>query len=199
MSQITYLRASILVIAFSAAVFVENQPSPAATPNIAKQQARLQLREQPARPQQVLSVQKQLVSARRQQATSPSVEVTLVGQIGGMPNVWPQEHKNFPWYDGQASFFLVDSKVAAQFAAHAKKHGGSHNCAFCQSLAEKNAHAIAVVNFVDEQGQILPIDARQLLDVKERQTVVVRGKAKLLGGRMLVVDADGIYVPRSER
>jgi hypothetical protein len=115
-----------------------------------------------------------------------------------MPNVWTDTHPDFPWYAGQASFFLVDKKIAAQFAAHAKQHGGNHNCAFCQSLAAKNAHAAAVVNLVDDQGEILRIDSRELLGLKENQTVVVRGTAKLLGGRLLVIDATGIHVPSSD-
>ena len=113
-----------------------------------------------------------------------------------MPNVWPETHPDFPWYKGQASFFLVDSKIASQFATHAKKHSGNHNCSFCQSLARKNAGAIAVVNLTDEQGETLRIDSRELLDLDEGTTVAVRGKAKLLGGRLLVIDADGIHLPR---
>jgi hypothetical protein len=147
----------------------------------------------------VLAVQKQLVAAKRQAEPAPSQEVVVAGQIGGMPNVWPETHPDFPWYKDQASFFLVDSKVAAQFATHAKKHGENHNCSFCQSLARKNANAIAVVNLTDEHGKTLRIDMRELMDLKERRTVVVRGKAKLLGGRLLVIDADGIHVPRDER
>jgi hypothetical protein len=83
---------------------------------------------------------------------------------------------------------------SAQFASHAKKHGGNHSCAFCQSLAAKNAHAAAIVNLVDQQGEIMRIDSRELLGLKENQTVAVRGTAKLLGGRLLVIDATGIYV-----
>ena len=107
--------------------------------------------------------------------------MTVVGQIGGMPNVWPDLHPNFPWYEKQASFFVVDKKIASMFAEHAKHHGGnSSNCAFCQSLAAKNAHAVAVVNLVDENGEIIRLDARELLGLKENQTVVIRGKARLL-------------------
>jgi hypothetical protein len=90
---------------------------------------------------------------------------------------------------------LQPSKIAAQFASHAKSHGGE-DCAFCRQLAAQNAAAVAVVNCVDAQGKIIEIDARQLLGVKERQTVVIRGRARLLAGTLLVVDADGIYVPR---
>ena len=52
------------------------------------------------------------------------------------------------------------------------------------------------MNLVDEQGEILRIDSRELLDLKENQTVIVRGTAKLLGGRLLVIDATGIHVSR---
>jgi hypothetical protein len=165
---------------------------------IAAHLARLQIAEAPKDPLGVLVVQKELVAAKRQAATTGSREVVVVGQIGGMPNVWPETHPDFPWYKGQASFFLVDSKVAAQFATHAKKHGGNHNCSFCQSLARKNASAIAVVNLTDEDGKTLRIDARELLGLKENSTVVVRGKAKLLSGRLLVIDADGIHLPQDE-
>jgi hypothetical protein len=161
--------------------------------------ARLKLAETPKDAEGVLAVQKQLVAAKKQAAAAPSQEVVVTGQIGGMPNVWPETHPDFPWYKGQASFFLVDSKVAAQFATHAKQHGGNHNCSFCQSLARKNASAIAVVNLTDEEGKTLRIDSRELLGLKENATVVVRGKAKLLSGRLLVIDADGIYLPQGER
>jgi len=161
---------------------------------IAAHQARLQLAEVSEDAQQVLALQKQLVAAKRQAGTSDAREVVVVGQIGGMPNVWPETHPDFPWYKGQASFFLVDSKIASQFASHAKAHGGNHNCSFCQGLARKNAHAIAVVNLVDEDGKTLRIDTRELLDLKENQQIAERGKAKLLGGRLLVIDADGIHV-----
>jgi hypothetical protein len=160
--------------------------------------ARLKLADSPKDAEGVLAVQKKLM-AKKPAAVLPSQEVVVTGQIGGMPNVWPETHPDFPWYKGQASFFLVDAKVAAQFATHAKKHGGNHSCSFCQSLARKNASAIAVVNLTDEQGKTLRIDARELLELKENSTVVVRGKAKLLGGRLLVIDADGIHVPRDER
>jgi hypothetical protein len=164
--------------------------------DVAAEQTRLQLTQPPGEPVQVLDVQKRLVAAKSQPDAPKTRDVVVTGQIGGMPNVWPETHPEFPWYRGQASFFLVDKKVASQFAVHAKRHGGGHECAFCKSLAAKNAHAIAVVNFLDENGKILRVDTRELLDLKENQTVTVRGKAKLLAGSMLVIDADGIFVPR---
>lgn len=181
---------TILVALLATSAFAVNNA------NLTAHKSRLQLREQPSGAVQVLDVQKRLIAAKNQ-SNGPIVrDVVVTGQIGGMPNVWPETHPEFPWYRGQASFFLVDSKIAAQFAAHAKSHGGGHECAFCKNLAAKNAHAIAVVNFVDEEGNILRVDTRELLDLKENQTVTVRGKAKLLAGSMLVIDADGVFTAR---
>jgi hypothetical protein len=182
----TLLAFGLLFAAHAAAV----SPS-----DLAGHRARLRLAEAPREYQDVLAVQQKLAAEAKQPGGAKTQEVVLVGQIGGMPNVWPDTHPHFPWYAGQASFFLVDAKIAAQFASHAKAHGGE-DCAFCRSLAAKNAHAAAVVNLVDPQGKILEIDARQLLPLKERQTVIIRGRAKLLAGTLLVVDADGIYLPR---
>jgi hypothetical protein len=161
-------------------------------PNIAATRAQLELSDAPDRAMNVLAVVNELKTRPSDRPAKPA-RVTMVGQIGGMPNLWPDTHPDFPWFAGQASFFLVDSKVAAQFADHARNHGGSHQCTFCKSLAAKNAQAVAVVSLIDEQGKVLRIDSRQLLGLREGQTVTVCGKAELLGGTVLVVHADGIY------
>jgi hypothetical protein len=179
-----------------AALLVSHFSVAAGTVDPATERSRLRLAQSPQNPQHVLAIQKQLVAAKKNPMASTTLDVVVLGQIGGMPNVWADTHPDFPWYDGQASFFLVDKKIAAQFAAHAKQHGGNHDCAFCRSLAAKNAHAAAVVNLVNDQGEILRIDSRELLELKENQTVIVRGTAKLLGGKLLVIDAKGIYLPR---
>jgi len=167
----------------------------AGTAELTAQRARLRMAELPKAAEHVLAVQNRFVASKKNPSAPKSREVVVVGQIGGMPNIWPETHPDFPWYDGQASFFLVDTKVAEKFAAHTKHHGGQA-CAFCRQLAAKNANAIAVVNLVDERGEILRTDARNLLDCKEGQIVVLRGRAKLLAGAMLVIDADGVHVPR---
>jgi hypothetical protein len=137
------------------------------------------------------------VLAARAQAGQPDAarEVVVVGRIGGMPNPWPDSHGEYPWYPGQASLFLADLDTSRQFAGHVAQHGtNTSDCLFCRRLAEKNATSIAVVNFVDAAGHVLPTDARELLDLRAGQTIVVRGRAELLGGTLLVVNADGVYV-----
>ena len=47
---------------------------------------------------------------------------------------------------------------------------------------------------MDENGELIKADARQLLKVKELQTVVVRGKAKRDDKGNLTVLASGIFV-----
>jgi hypothetical protein len=152
------------------------------------QRDRLQLAAEPVGAQDVLA-------ARGSAKANPGQEIVLVGRIGGMPNPWPDTHKSYPWYPGQASLFLVDLDTSDEFMPHMKKHGwDTAYCAFCRRKAEKKATSIAVVNFVDDAGNILPVDARELLNVRDGQTIVVHGTAELLGGTMLVVNADGVYV-----
>ena len=50
--------------------------------------------------------------------------------------------------------------------------------------------------FVDEQGQTVAVDARELLGLKESQMVVVQGKAKRDEQGNLTVLAEGLYVRR---
>lgn len=163
---------------------------------VAAHRSRLRLASVSEQPSGVVEVIWQL----REQSARPGKplkrEVTVVGQIGGMPNPWNETHPDFPWFAGQGSFFLVDGKVAAQFAKHANNHGGDHSCAFCQNLAAKNARNIAVVNLTDGDGKIIGIDARELLGLEENQHVVVCGRAELLGGTMLEIHADGVHVLR---
>jgi hypothetical protein len=164
--------------------------------DVATERERLQLASLPQQPASILGTIQKLKSQRTAPGQTASMPVVLTGQIGGMPNPWSETHPDFPFFAGQASFFLLDQKIAAQFAHHAAHHGGGHNCTFCQNLASKKANTVAVVNFVDEDGKILKFDARELLGVKENQQVTIRGRAELLGGTMLVIHADGVHIRR---
>jgi hypothetical protein len=188
-----FLAALVLTLVSLAAILTVDQSHAADAAALATHRARLILSQAPTDARDVLATQKQFVSEKNRKDAAKIREVVVTGQIGGMPNVWPDTHPAFPWYPGQASFFLVDAKVAAQFAHHAKKHGGEE-CVFCRQLAANNVNAIAVVNLVDSEGKVLSIDLRKLVNLKENQNVTVRGKARLLAGSLLQIDADGIYV-----
>ena len=185
--------ALLLVFTVSQLVSAADAVSPT---ELAAQKQKLSLAKPPAKAQNVSALRKKLEAAKRPDGSAKLEDVVIAGQIGGMPNPWGETHPDFPWYADQASFFLLDSKVAAQFAKHAKSHGGDVDCPFCRRLATKNVNAIAVVNLVDDLGQIIKVDARELMNLKEGQSVVIRGTAEMLGGNFVVINADGVYARR---
>lgn len=197
--ECNYLRLRRILVFWQAAVFAMGCCFPClaagTASDVAVHRTRLRIADMPPQAEHVLAVQKQFVANKKRPGAARTREVVVVGRIGGMPNIWPDTHPDFPWYKGQASFFLVDCKMAEKFAAHARHHG-KQECAFCRQLAAKNANAIAVVNLMDENSEILRIDTRTLFDLKEGQTVIVRGQAKLLAGSLLVIDATGVHAKR---
>lgn len=122
-------------------------------------------------------------------------EVVLVGSVGGLPNPSQQSQPDYPFDRKRAVIFLADPGAVAEQEAEGHQHAQGEECAFCASRAADMAHMLAVVRFRDEQGKVVPIDARAVLDLKEKETVVVRGLAQMEAG-MLVVDAEGLYVRR---
>jgi hypothetical protein len=136
------------------------------------------------------------VPASSESATPQTVVV--VGRIGGIPNPWLQARPDYPWMAGQAEFVIADAEAAAEIADHGHAHDDpDHDCPFCAEAA--NSDVLAVVRFKDPAGQMIPIDAKRLFDLKGEETVVVRGKAEMLGDSktgVLVVDADGLFVRR---
>jgi hypothetical protein len=109
-------------------------------------------------------------------------EITLVGRIGGAEN---------PWVDGQAAFTIVDSalKPCNEKDDDACQTPWDYCCD--TDLLPTNK---AFVKIVGEDGRPVPTDARQLLGIKELQTVVVHGRAKRDDAGNLTVLADGVYV-----
>lgn len=105
--------------------------------------------------------------------------IVIAGRIGGVVK---------PWIEGRSAFMLVDAAASDSCDEACDEH--------CACSAEELAGASTLVKFVDEQGQTLPVDARDLLGVKELQIVVVRGTAKRDESNNLVVMADGIYIRR---
>ena len=108
------------------------------------------------------------------------------------------EEPDFPWKKDSATLFLVDPATAAELTDHDHDHGADdhHDCPFCARAAEENVDSIAVVNFLDDDGAVLPIGAQKLLSVEEQETVIVKGRARMMGGKLLVIDADGLYIRR---
>ncbi|QEG34689.1 AbrB/MazE/SpoVT family DNA-binding domain-containing protein [Bythopirellula goksoeyrii] len=127
------------------------------------------------------------------ESTEPQ-HVAMVGQIGGLANPWEETQPEFPFAKSQAIFFLADPQAIAEHAAEGHVHAPGEECAFCAAHAEENSELLAVVRLVDEKGQVVPIDARELLNLKVNDMVVVEGEAQVLEGGMMVVKATGVFV-----
>ncbi len=143
-------------------------------PWVVKQRAKFLLDTEPENGALVQTVRGQVENS------TDSDHIVIVGKIGGVEN---------PWSKGRAGFVMIDPAVAD----HDTENCHDDNCEHCRRAREqKKLDATALVEFV-ENGKVVPIDARTLFRVKEGQTVVVRGRARL-NDNSLVIQADGLYV-----
>lgn len=114
------------------------------------------------------------------QSAEDQDDIVLVGRIGGSAK---------PFVDGIAAFTIVDPKVPHCSAEEGCPTPWDYCCE--QSQVKEN---IAMVKVVDAQGKPVAEDARELLGVKELNTVVVRGKAQRDPEGNLAVLADLVFV-----
>jgi len=114
------------------------------------------------------------------ESAEDGVDVTILGRIGGGAN---------PWVDGRAAFTIVDPKVAPCHPSEGCPTPWDYCCSTDQ--LPKNS---AMIKIVDTAGGTVEQDARQLLGVKELQTVVVKGKAKRDEAGNLTVLANGVFI-----
>jgi hypothetical protein len=145
--------------------------SDADDPRIAEQRVKFLLDSEPEGGQPVLDVR---------EAYKKPEQVVIVGKIGGVEN---------PWSKGRAGFVMIDPAEAD----HNSENCDDPGCPHCARTREKKRLlATALVEFV-ENGEVVPIEAQKLFRLKEGQTVVVRGQAKI-NDENLVIEADGLYV-----
>lgn len=109
-------------------------------------------------------------------------EVTLVGRIGGDTD---------PWIKGQAAFLIVDTSLKP--CNEQDDDACPTPWDYCCDAGDLAAHKL-LVKVVDASGSTVATDARELLGVKELQTVVVEGKAKRDADGNLTVLASGVFV-----
>jgi hypothetical protein len=135
--------------------------------------ARYLLTEQPAGATPVIEVRKNAKDGE---------EVVITGRIGGDAD---------PWIKGRAAFLIVDPSLVPC----SERSGDTcptpwDYCCDTDRLAESKA----TIKFVDEAGETLATDARQLLGIKELQHVTIRGQAKRDEAGNLTVLATALYV-----
>jgi hypothetical protein len=112
-------------------------------------------------------------------------DVVMVGRIGG---------EKQPWVEGRAAFRVVDA--AFKPCNEREDDGCKTPWDYCCDDTDELHKGMATVKVVDSAGKTVPVDARELLGVKELQTVVVKGKAKRDVQGNLTVLASGLYVRR---
>lgn len=112
-------------------------------------------------------------------------EVTVVGRIGGRVN---------PWIKGAAAFSIVDRslKPCNEIEGDTCKTPWDYCC------ESDLAKATVLVMFVDADGKIVKQDARELLGVKELDTLFIQGKAKRDKQGNVTIMASKVFVPTDE-
>lgn len=103
--------------------------------------------------------------------------VVMLGRVGGGIR---------PWIEGRAAFLLTDERVQG-----CEDGQCGEECAQC---AKELAEASTMVKFLDANQKVMAVDSRELLGLKERQIVVVRGTANRDANGNLSIVATGIYV-----
>ena len=113
-------------------------------------------------------------------------DVVIVGRIGGRKN---------PWIKGAAAFSIVDEAIKScdQIPGDTCPTPWDYCCEV--GLPQKTV----LVTFVDDAGKVVKKDARQLLKVKELQTVVVKGKVKRDKTDNVSIQATNVFVRNDKR
>ena len=108
--------------------------------------------------------------------------VVIVGRIGGSDN---------PWIENRAAFKIVDRslKACSDIPGDSCPIPWDYCCE-----TDKLPTGTALVKVVDEQGNLVKEDARQLLGVKELATVVIEGKAERDKIGNLTILANGVFI-----
>ncbi len=122
------------------------------------------------------------------------IKASVVGHIGGLANPWETTQRDFPFDTTQAVFFLADPQAVIENEASGHSHAPGEECAFCAAHAADNSDKLAMVQLVDQNGKVLAVDVRKLFDIKEKDTVVVSGSARITEGGMMVIQATGMYI-----
>ena len=126
----------------------------------------------------------EVIAAR--EAAADGDDVLVVGRIGGAED---------PWTENRAAFTIVDNslKACSDIPGDQCPIPWDYCCE-----RDKLPEAKALIKVVDENGDLVKADARDLLNVKELSTVIVQGKAQKDEAGNLTILADGIYVKNQE-
>jgi hypothetical protein len=93
-----------------------------------------------------------------------------------------------PFVDGMAAFVVTDATGHDGDESH-----NPHECPFCKRDIN---NVIAQVQFVDDSGKTIQMDARELFGVKEFDLLEVEGTGSFDESDMLEIKASRIFITR---
>jgi hypothetical protein len=173
------LRKSVLgLLALGAAVGIQHwgalTPSSSAAPAGSSVDKSFLLEEEPEKATDVIGARKQ---------SKDQEEIVVVGRIGGRVN---------PWVKGMAAFSIVDRTLRPcnEIPGDNCKTPWDYCCAAGLSKAT------LLVMVADQDGKVVKKDARQLLGVKELDTVTLVGKARRDKAGNVSILASKLYVAK---
>ncbi len=116
------------------------------------------------------------------EAAEKGDEFIITGKVGVKDlNQW--------WVDGQAAFWITE---ASQDEAN---HGGpNHDPASCPFCSRKYKETVAVIQPVDENGNLVSVDAKTLFNLQAGDLVTVKGKGEIDESGILNVKTSRIYI-----
>jgi len=118
-------------------------------------------------------------------------DIVVVGRISGLGQP--------TWDPERAAFMVADLSLAGEAEAAKDEHDetpkhDAEACPYCRGKKKKELAGLALVQVVDADGSIPAVDARQLLGLRDGQTIVVRGQGEIDKLGTFVVRTNGIYV-----
>ena len=93
-----------------------------------------------------------------------------------------------PFVNGAAKFFVTDATGHDGDESH-----DPHECPFCRRDVKS---MMALVEFHDESGKLIPRDARELFDVKDFELLVIEGTGEFDTEDVMVMTASAMSIVR---
>jgi hypothetical protein len=121
-----------------------------------------------------------VIAAR--ETAADGTPLVLVGRVGGAAK---------PWVDGRAAFTMLDASIAVVAEGEGSEEG---ELCMGDCCAEERQGCTTLVKVVDQQGQLVRVDSRQLLGLKEADMVVVQGVAQKDQAGNFVMLAKGVFI-----
>lgn len=93
-----------------------------------------------------------------------------------------------PFVNGAAKFFVTDATGHDGDESH-----DPHECPFCRRDVKS---MMALVEFHDEAGQLIRVDARELFDIKDFELLVIEGTGEFDSEDVMVMTANAMSIVR---